>query len=269
MDCRNDFRCYLCGGNTKQPVIETGGYRVSSCTICGLGFLDSEGTPEHPRISYGEAFYAENRMIKEPACAVRDSLPKVRFVQKVKNSGNLLDVGCGLGYFLAAARSRGFSVYGIEHSEWALDYIKKQFDITAFSGPIENLKIDDGSFDMVTMWQVIEHLPDPLGTLKKIRDILRDDGVVIIETRNYRSFDAKVLKEKWNGWSLPYHLWHFDLSSLVRTIEKVGFTPIRLKTNYSDYVKKKMKGIPFLSMLRNPISALFAGSNLTVIAGKR
>lgn len=264
----NYFKCYLCGHKEKGFVIAIDGYKILNCKICGLGFLDSNATENPSENIYSEIYWQEDHAVKDPKNVIPQYIPKVNFIKKFKRQGKLLDIGCGLGYFLATAKNEGFSVLGIESSPWALDYIKKQFDIQIYPGPVENVEIDNNSIDICTMWQVIEHLKDPMQTLGKIRTLLKNEGVLILETRNYKGFDARVLKEKWNGWSLPYHLWHFDPHSFSRMIEKSGYKIIKIKLNHSMYVKNIIRKIPVIKLLRNPISSFFSGSNIRIIAKK-
>jgi len=268
MMSEKEFNCYLCGHNKKENVIVIDSFSVSRCVNCGLGFLETSGITSRTDAEYGQDFYITNKMIKDPEKAIKDCLPKVKFIKKLKKSGNLLDIGCGLGYFAAAAKREGFAAYGIEGSEWAIAYIRRQFAIAAYLGPLEKCELPQISFDVCTMWQVIEHVDEPLMLLKKVRELLSPGGYLVIETRNYRGIDARMLGERWNGWSLPYHLWHFDPGSLRRMVNRSGFTVVEIKLNYSAYVKNKIRKVPVLKLLRNPISSLFAGSNITVIAKK-
>ena len=268
MNSQADFSCTLCKGRIKVPVITIGPHAVSRCDSCGLGFLDSHVHETGEDTVYDEGFYTSQNMVKVPSEGIRECLPKVRFVRKYRPTGRLLDVGCGLGYFLAAAQQEGFTVCGMEESGWATEYIRKEFGFPVWPAPLETSALEGGSLDVCTMWQVIEHVPDPLAVLRKIRDLLKAGGVLIMETRNHRGFDAKMLLERWGGWALPYHLWHFDPASLRLLSETAGFRVLRLKVHKSDYVKKNLRKIPLLGVLRNPVASLFAGSNITVVAEK-
>jgi SAM-dependent methyltransferase len=247
-------------------VITIGSHAVSRCASCGLGFLDSHVPEPGEEAAYDEEFYTSHKKVKVPAEGIRECLPKVRFVRKYRTAGRLLDVGCGLGYFLAAAAWEGFTVCGMEASGWATEYIRKEFGFPVWPADLEALPSGGDPIDVCTMWQVIEHVPDPLALLRKMRDLLKVGGVLIMETRNHRGFDAKMLKERWGGWSLPYHLWHFDPVSFRLLSEKAGFRVLRLKVHKSDYVKKALRKIPVLGLLRNPVAGLFAGSNITIVA---
>jgi SAM-dependent methyltransferase len=267
MASENRFSCSLCGGDVRVPVIAIGAYAVSRCSACGLGFLD----PPLPEgmVSYEEDFYAEQGAIKDPSDGIRENVPRVKFVRRFKKSGNLLDVGCGLGFFLEAARREGFSVTGLEWSRWAADYIRGQFGFPVLPAPVETVSLEENSQDVCTLWQVIEHLPDPLAALGRIHGLLRDKGVLVMETRNSTGYDARVLGPEWGGWTLPHHIWHFDPRSLRLLVEQSGFRVVRVKLHYSDAIKKRMRKIPVLSLLRNPVARFFPGSNITIVGEKR
>jgi len=264
-----DFTCYLCGGREKVPVISIGIHAVSACSACGLGFLDPPAPQGEGGVSYEQDFYTGQNMVKDPAEGVRESLSKVRFVRRFRRTGKILDIGCGLGYFLEAARREGFSACGMEGSGFAMEYVRKEFGIPVVPAPVESTTLEESTFDVVTLWHVVEHLPDPLAALRKIRSLLRDGGILIMETRNYRGYDARAQGERWGGWALPHHLWHFDPGSYRLLVEKAGFRVVRLKIHNSDHVKKAVRKIPFLGWLRNPVASMFAGSNQTIVAEKR
>lgn len=264
-----DFACYLCGGNSKVPVIRIGPHAVSCCTSCGLGFLDPPVPQGEKGVIYDEDFYTGQNMVKDTADGVQECVSKVRLVQRFVRSGRLLDIGCGLGYFLEAARRRGFSVFGMEGAGFAMEYVHREFGIPVVPAPVETTTLEEGTFDAVTLWHVIEHLPDPLAALRKIRSLLRDGGILIMETRNYRGYDARAQGERWGGWAFPHHLWHFDPGSYSLLVEKAGFRVVRLKIHNSDHVKKAIREIPLLGWLRNPVASFFAGSNQTIVAEKR
>jgi 2-polyprenyl-3-methyl-5-hydroxy-6-metoxy-1,4-benzoquinol methylase len=149
-----------------------------------------------------------------------------------------------------------------------MEYVRREFGIPVEPAPVETTALEEGTFDIVTLWHVIEHLPDPLESLRKIRALLRPGGVIVMETRNYRGHDARVQGERWGGWALPHHLWHFDPGSYRNLVEKAGFRVIRHKIHKSDHVKKALRKIPLLGWLRNPVASLFAGSNQTIVANK-
>ena len=105
--------------------------------------------------------------------------------KKVPHKGNILDVGCSFGFFLKVAQARGWKGFGIEVSEYASEYARKHFNLTVINKPFD--KVDDFEsifFDAVTLWNVVEHLEDPIASLSKLFEMLRPGGVVVFTTGN-------------------------------------------------------------------------------------
>jgi 2-polyprenyl-3-methyl-5-hydroxy-6-metoxy-1,4-benzoquinol methylase len=259
--------CPLCSGVERVPVIDIPPWSVVACPRCRLGLLDPPLSPEQAAALYDESFYYDNRMVAAPE-AVRQAIagqrPRVRYLQRFRRGGDLLEIGAGMGYLLAAAREAGFRVKGLELSPWAAAQAREVLGLDIASGGVESAAFAPASFDVIVMWHVIEHFVDPLANLRRLRAWLRPGGVLILETRNYTGYDARQLGREWNGWSLPHHLWHFSPRSLRRALEATGFAHVRARADHSAIVKQRVRNSP-LSFLRNPVSRLFPGSNVRAI----
>ena len=257
--------CPLCSGVQRAPVIEILPWKVVECPRCRLGFLDPPLSREQAAVLYDESFYYENRMVVDPHevhNAIAAQRPRVRYLQRFRRGGHLLEIGAGMGYLLAAARDAGFTVKGLELSPWAAGQADAVLGLDVAVGGAESALFAAASFDIIVMWHVIEHFIDPLENLRRIRSWLRPNGVLVLETRNYTGYDARRLGSDWNGWSLPYHLWHFSPRSLRGALKAAGFGRVRVRTDHSAVIKRRLKRLPLFSVLRNPISRIFSGSNI-------
>ncbi|OGM08407.1 hypothetical protein A2W13_03800 [Candidatus Woesebacteria bacterium RBG_16_36_11] len=136
--------------------------------------------------------------------------------------GNLLDVGAGAGLFLNVARKRGWKVYGVEPSSWGVKTAKRKFDIEEYNGFFENYKNKSKTFDVITMWDVLEHFSDPIRALKKVKSLLKDDGVLALTTININSWFSKLLGLHWT-WLIRIHLWYFNPETFKKMLEMCGF----------------------------------------------
>jgi 2-polyprenyl-3-methyl-5-hydroxy-6-metoxy-1,4-benzoquinol methylase len=190
---------------------------------------------------------------------------RVRFVQRFKRDGKLLDVGCASGHFLAAARDAGFNVCGIEVSEWAVKEGKERLGLDIRQGVIESVDYP-ATFDAATMWHVVEHFEDPVASLVKVRKWLAPGGVLVIECPNSGSFDAGRYGAEWAGWRIPYHLWHLTPKSLAAVLERAGYEVVRVQTTRSLWIRDRVRRIPLLSIARTPISACFTGRDMRIVA---
>lgn len=151
--------------------------------------------------------------------AVRD---KRSWVESHTSKGRILDMGCGTGHFLNECQNSGWEVTGVEPSDIARENARLEHGIMLHSklDEVENAR---GSFDAITLWHVLEHLPDLNEHLSQFNQLLKDTGVLMIAVPNHESYDARVFGSDWAAWDVPIHLWHFSKSSMGRVAEKNGF----------------------------------------------
>jgi 2-polyprenyl-3-methyl-5-hydroxy-6-metoxy-1,4-benzoquinol methylase len=150
---------------------------------------------------------------------------RLRRIEDYKKKGNILDLGCATGFFLDEAKKRGFRVNGVELSAFAASYANTKLKISVKNSDILSASFKPKSFDVITMWDVIEHIPNPQETLKKIYSWLKDDGVLVFATPDVGSIPARLTGYRWIGYKLSdEHLSYFSLETLTKLLEKAGFT---------------------------------------------
>jgi SAM-dependent methyltransferase len=138
----------------------------------------------------------------------------------------LLDVGCGRGIMLNELKKRGWSVSGTQVSKTAAAHIQKSYGIDCFIGELPLSPFLQNSFDIITMYHVLEHLTDPFLYLNYCRKLLKPEGYLFIEIPNADSWSSKVAKNAWMGWDPLYHLYHFTPPTLSLALKKAGFVPV-------------------------------------------
>lgn len=181
----------------------------------------------------------------------------------------LLDVGCGTGDFLETAKQNNWQVVGIEPNEKARTIANKKTNNSVFE--IEQLlKIDAHSFDVITLWHVLEHLPNLENQISVFKKLLKPDGVLIIAVPNYKSFDAKHYAEFWAAFDVPRHLWHFNKESLSNLVSKFKMEVIKIKPMWFDAFYVSMLSEKYKTGRMNPIKGFWIGllSNLKSIRTK-
>lgn len=168
---------------------------------------------------------------------------KLGWIQKeMPGKGSILDIGAGTGDFLVRAKKRGWKVSGAEPNPKAreLTYkkgIRLNSDTSGFAS---------NSFDVITMWHVLEHVPDLEAQFVELKRLLKEDGVLVIAVPNYKSYDAQKYKEHWAAYDVPRHLWHFSGSSIEKLLSPFGFNltskkPLVFDSFYVSLLSEKYK----------------------------
>lgn len=154
-----------------------------------------------------------------------------RLGQRGVKTGNLLDVGCFSGIFLSSAKKRGFECTGVEPNVDACLHVRKAQGLEVVNGSLESARFESDRFHVVSIQDVIEHVPDPLRELREIFRILRPGGWLVLSTPNIKGLPQRVIKTfRWFAGrtfcpidDVPWHLWGFTRSSLRHCVEKAGF----------------------------------------------
>lgn len=159
------------------------------------------------------------------------------------DKGSILDIGTGTGDFLSIAKQEGWQVTGIEPNEKAKTIASKKGVIF-----IENTKKDlkNQSFDVITMWHVLEHVPDLEFQLKELKRLLKPNGTIIIAVPNFNSYDAKYYKSFWAAYDVPRHLWHFSKTAIKKLFYDKGMVlkdilPMKFDAFYVALLSEKYK----------------------------
>lgn len=181
---------------------------------------------------------------------------KVQLLEKYQpNKGNLLDMGCGTGDFLQAAQQAGWQVQGIEPNEKA-HQIAASKGVTLISGtPV----VVDQIFDAITLWHVLEHLPNLELQIKELKRTLKPNGTLFIAVPNYKSFDAGYYKQFWAAYDVPRHLWHFSKTSINRLVEKEGMKVVSVRPMKFDSFYVSLLSEKYKTGKMNYVSAFFVG----------
>ena len=181
----------------------------------------------------------------------------------------LLDVGCGTGDFLQTAQQNGWLVSGIEPNEEARGIANSKTNKSVFD--TEQLqKFESKQFDVITLWHVLEHLPNLEDHIKTFKTLLKDNGTLLIAVPNYKSFDAKHYKEFWAAFDVPRHLWHFNQVSISNLVSKQNMSVVKTKPLLFDAFYVSMLSEKYKTGKMNPVKGFWYGlrSNLKSISSK-
>ncbi len=171
-------------------------------------------------------------------------ISKRKILQQFHDSGTVLDYGCGTGDFLRVLEKKGLETFGIEPNEQAKKLAEKQVKGKVL-GSVEEVP-GDQKFDVITAWHVVEHISELRETLKLLRKRLNKDGHFIVAVPNINSHDATIYKEKWAGYDVPRHLYHFSQASFKNLAEKSKFKlvktlPMKFDSFYVSLLSEKYK----------------------------
>ena len=167
---------------------------------------------------------------------------KLNLIQSLSPKGVLLDIGAGTGEFLLTCKNAGWQVVGFEPSDKASAIARKK------GIPIETdlASLPDHSFDIITMWHVLEHVPDLNQQLNELKRLVKPEGILIIAVPNFNSFDAKIYQEYWAAYDVPIHLWHFSKTAIQKlfdskNIELKKVVPMKFDSFYVSLLSEKYK----------------------------
>jgi len=146
---------------------------------------------------------------------------KLNLVNSLSPKGNLLDVGCGTGYFLKTCKDDGWKIDGTEPDDHARKLAEQNTQQTLYSSVLQLEKIKQ--YNVVSMWHVLEHVHKLNETIIKLSMLLKDNGKLIIAVPNSDSKDAATYKENWAAYDVPRHLYHFNQKSMADLLSKHGF----------------------------------------------
>jgi SAM-dependent methyltransferase len=220
--------CILCSGEAR-PFFE-GTDAILACRDCGVIF--------DLRSALGKAFYEDERQTHVDRDTIssrkRNVHQRVGLLKKYLTiDSHVLDIGCGEGLFLKEVKGSVGSVFGVEPTPISADYSRRVLNLDVRQGMIEDIEFPGESFDIVTMFHVLEHVENPASVLKKIRDWIKPGGCLVIEVPNIGSPTAR---HKGSSWELiyPEHRFHFNPRSIKYLLEREGFKPLEVRSRDFD-----------------------------------
>ena len=297
--------CTLCGSSESEFLFNakdrqhgiSGSFTYVRCVNCGLVYMNPQISPQSVKAFYPDDYGPHKSHLdkagkpeKMSKSKLEKSLPKP-LLQKLNKDSCVLDVGCGSGKFLNEIKSNfGCKVHGLDISEHAAKTTKDNYGIDVFVGTVIAAPFPPNNFDVVTAWQYLEHIHNPLESLRMFHRLLKPGGLCVISTPNFDSFNAKIFKDKWFGLECPRHLCIYTPQTINKLLQQAGFSLMAIShdkssknlinslqyyfydNNYSPQHRDKVKKTFMIKAVTSPlsrISALFKKSdNMIVIAKK-
>jgi 2-polyprenyl-3-methyl-5-hydroxy-6-metoxy-1,4-benzoquinol methylase len=229
----NSVPCNLCGAN--GPFLKLwdlpdrhsrsgARFPLVRCMKCGLVFLHPRLSVEELREYYPPAYYGRP---PEDSPSYRWRLSQL---QKHAGKGKLLDYGCGSGGFLKYLRKKGWDVYGLDASPWAVRIAGETLGDRVRLTSSTETGFPDDSFDIVCLFEVFEHLPDPASSLREFQRILKPNGHLLFSVPNFSSWERILFGPWFNGLDAPRHLYQFTPRTVGKLLEKAGLKSVKIQS---------------------------------------
>jgi len=231
--------CDLCGSTKTKPVTTVTRFSepfgIVRCADCGLVRMDPMPSPADLACHYdadyyaGVAEYAYADERSEEAAARTIYAARIREIESRVGVGRLLDVGCAFGLLLDEARRRGWQVQGVEIAEESASHATGALSLPVARVPLTEADFEPGTFDAITMIELIEHLRDPVETMEAAMRALRPGGILVVQTADISSLKARLSGARWE-YFLPGHVHYFTRATLARAARRAG---LDVETIYS------------------------------------
>lgn len=226
--------CLVCGGEAGED-FEAGGVALRRCARCDFQWRRDPPDDAELEALYGTG-YLERWGIDGPETLAQVRAMKEasyrRFLSEVlphRSSGRLLDLGCALGFSVGVARELGFEAYGLDRNVSAVETARREFGDRVHAGALDEGAFAGLRFDVVTLIDVLEHMADPVASLKTLRERLSEGGVLAAVLPDTASRVRRILGRRWPHYA-PEHLWYWSSANLPVFLEAQGFRVLALRT---------------------------------------
>jgi 2-polyprenyl-3-methyl-5-hydroxy-6-metoxy-1,4-benzoquinol methylase len=262
-----DFALFL---TCKDHTVSRETFNIVRCNSCGFKFTNPRPKEKYLGRYYKSEDYVSHSntkkgFINKTYQAVRKYtlLKKLQLISKYFKTGNILDIGCGTGEFLDTCKKAKWSTLGIEPDEDARKMAIQNFGLNVKEeDELKNLQ--DGSFEIITMWHVLEHVPKLNERIEELKRLIKPNGIIIIAVPNSDSFDANKYKEDWAAYDVPRHLYHFNPKDIETLFKNHGLKMFRILPMVFDSFYVSLLSEKIKSGKTHPVQAFWNGfvSNL-------
>lgn len=276
--------CPLCSSEEQAHALNVVDFSVTKenfdlvdCLACGFRFTNPRPEANNLDKYYQSEYYISHSNASK---SLQDRLyqlarrftmrGKYRLLKGYQPNGKVLDIGCGTGQFLAHLMSRGYSAQGIEPSLNTREGVIANYSIPVVPS-IEDLPHQE-QFNVITMWHVLEHIPDLRSHFKKLFALMAEKGILIIAVPDRSSWDARHYGSNWAAWDVPRHLSHFSQKDVHVLLHEHGFTLIETKHMWMDayyiaMLSEQYKGLGKLSSLIKGITIGMWSNSVSLVTG--
>ncbi len=279
------IKCNICGSEDYEVVFKglkddetdlnkkyasssntIGNDQIVKCKKCGLKYVNPRLTDKEIVEAYSEG--SDELFISQAKGRELTFKKSLKLIDKFSKKGKILDVGTAGGSFLKVARDDGWEVEGVEPNKWLCNWSKEHYNLDIKQGTIYDQKFKDNEFDVVTLWDVLEHVTEPKKTLEECNRIIKKDGLLVVNYPDVGSAVAKLMGKRWIFY-LSVHLFYFDKKTIRKILEETGFEVVKIKKHFQTlslgYLVFRMKAYnKFLHKLGKKIVDTLKLNNLLI-----
>ncbi len=242
--------CDLCGSDRWEKAISgrdhltglPGSFQFVRCLECGLVRQNPRLIPSALDAYYPEDYPSFARSVESRRNAIRrldhryGQRKRVRVVRRFCRTGRVLDVGCGTGDFLLEMNRTGtWQTLGIEPNPYACGYVRRVLGIDVIRGTLGTASLASDAFDVVTMWNTLEHVPDPRRNFTQAHRVLRPGGFLVFSVPVAHSLLRRRFGPHWAEWDLPRHMTIFSRQTVERYLQETEFQPRAVRSLFTEY----------------------------------
>ena len=238
--------CALCDYSDFRFVVERKHFRIDMCQSCEL--VQVTNVPGEEKLyqiydtAWFEYYYAGlEKSVRQQRYVYLNFKNKLEQIERrIGGQGKILVVGCSFGFFLDSARQRGWFVEGLDVSAHIVEYARSKLNLSVQCVPITEANYPEKSFDVITMWYVMEHLPNPKASLRYLSHLLKDNGILVIGTPNVDSNIARLQGKRWRMWLPPEHLLYFSPRTMGELLRRCNLEIIHHEAAlpYEGYLRR-------------------------------
>lgn len=232
------INCNFCQQSQPKFIFSKNNYAIVECNQCHLVYVGNPPSSAEllKLYSFDNGYHTGLADKTVESAYLSRARQQYRFIRKFVSKGALLDVGCSVGLFLNELRQQGWNdIQGLEFSADTAEVARQRFDLDVTVGTLENTDFEDKKFEVITLWDVIEHVTAPLLNLQKAHAILAENGLLVLETPNIDGLFPKISKlvantiNYWAHPEPPAHLFQFSVASIGRLLNQAGFEIITIE----------------------------------------
>lgn len=234
MEYNQNIHCEVCGNRDTQKFslkFDRPDFKVAECSDCGFVFIPQFYREQIPYENYRDEEVLQSVRNGNNYIKIRRHKLRLKLIKKYVKPGNLYDVGVGWGHFLYTAKLMGYDASGVEMSELMHHYSTTDLCLPVVHDNFFNLSLTESNWDVVTMWDVLEHIQEPGKAVEKVHKMLKPGGYFVFQVPQIDSKVAKRQKQQWSMMSIE-HINYFSKNSVKTLLKAKGFEVVKFKSSY-------------------------------------